>query len=115
MRLTVSLNQDRAGELLNKHLPAGIRAINVRAPVHSGLSGATVWQVDLQSEGSAHNGFAIAKFDDYDRLRLEKERTEAARLHPALEQRVPKVLYSSPEITESDESGNPYTLGFLLL
>ena len=114
MRYTVEVDHDLAQQLLGDHRPPGYRSVSVLAPVHAGLSGATVWQVDLQSEGALPGGFAIAKFDDYERLKLEESRTQNARLAPALEQRVPKVLYCSPPFEVADEAGHTHDVGFML-
>ena len=114
MRITIRLSIERVTELLNLHLPPGIRAITVLAPVHAGLSGATVWHIDMQSEGVAHNGFAVAKFDDYQRLTLENKHTDEVHKQSVLKQRVPEILFMSPSITELDKDDNPYTIGFLL-
>jgi hypothetical protein len=113
MGATVEMTEQRALELLNRHRPEGCHEITIRTRIHRGQSGATVWEVDMRSSAAVHSGFAIAKFDNYERLTREDERTRAAKRSKPLNACSPEVLHRSPPIEE--KVGNQtYTIGFLL-
>ena len=112
---TVEIDQKTANELLKNHLPKGVTRISVTSAIHTGYSGATVWEVDVESQGNFPGGLAIAKFDEYERCEREQTRTDEAQLNSIIEKYSPKPLTTPPPPKLNIQVGDKsYPMGFLL-